>query len=189
MLTYKLHVLSDYVKSIWLYGTTDNYSMQVQHPSLHFVDQEPLPYCSPESHYQVSTSKKFHWDISAWLGKHTDDIAVHDFLPHLKEHVLGCLLGNQYEGDEMQFMAAQQNSIHIINNQIYQHKVLHIKYTTYDLSQAQDSLNPCTRADVMVLAHEDENENLHPYWYARAIGIFHVLVQHNGPESQSSTPQ
>jgi hypothetical protein len=29
MLTYKLHALGDYVKSIWLYGTTDNYSTQV----------------------------------------------------------------------------------------------------------------------------------------------------------------
>ncbi|KAG0693856.1 hypothetical protein DFH29DRAFT_815937, partial [Suillus ampliporus] len=100
-----------------------------QHPSLHFVDQEPLPYCSPESHYQISTSKKFHWDISAWLGRHTDDIAVQDFLPHLKEHVLGHLLGNQYEGDEMQFTPAQRNLIHIINNQIYRHKVLCINYT------------------------------------------------------------
>lgn len=27
--TYKLHALGDYVKSIWLYGTTDNYSTQV----------------------------------------------------------------------------------------------------------------------------------------------------------------
>jgi hypothetical protein len=47
-----------------------------QRPSLHFVDQDPLPYCSPESHYQISTSKKFHWDITAWLGKNSDDIAV-----------------------------------------------------------------------------------------------------------------
>ncbi|KIK79863.1 hypothetical protein PAXRUDRAFT_16092 [Paxillus rubicundulus Ve08.2h10] len=29
MSTYKLHALGDYVKSIWLFGTTDNYSMQV----------------------------------------------------------------------------------------------------------------------------------------------------------------
>ena len=29
MLTYKMHSLGDYVKSIWLYGTTDNYSTQI----------------------------------------------------------------------------------------------------------------------------------------------------------------
>jgi hypothetical protein len=27
--TYKLHALGDYVKTIWLFGTTDNYSTQV----------------------------------------------------------------------------------------------------------------------------------------------------------------
>lgn len=29
MSTYKLHALGDYVKSIWLFGTTDNYTTQV----------------------------------------------------------------------------------------------------------------------------------------------------------------
>jgi len=29
MSTYKLHALGDYVKSIWLFGTTDNFSTQV----------------------------------------------------------------------------------------------------------------------------------------------------------------
>lgn len=29
MSTYKLHALGDYVRSIWLFGTTDNYSTQV----------------------------------------------------------------------------------------------------------------------------------------------------------------
>jgi len=41
----------------------------------------------------------------------------------------------------------------------------------------------------MVLAHEDESENPHPYWYARIIGIFHVMVRHTGPESRSTMPQ
>ena len=29
MSTYKLHALGDYVKSIWLFGTTDNYTTRV----------------------------------------------------------------------------------------------------------------------------------------------------------------
>ena len=41
----------------------------------------------------------------------------------------------------------------------------------------QDSLNPRTQADVMLLAHEDLTaRNSHPYWYARIIGLFHVYV-------------
>lgn len=45
-------------------------------PFLHFVDREPLPYCAPEDHYQMSTSQKHYWDISAWLRENRDDLAV-----------------------------------------------------------------------------------------------------------------
>lgn len=45
-------------------------------PFLHFVDKEPLPYCSPEDHYQMSSSQKHYWDISAWLHKNRNDVAI-----------------------------------------------------------------------------------------------------------------
>jgi len=41
----------------------------------------------------------------------------------------------------------------------------------------------------MVLAHEDEKENPHPYWYARVIGIFHVFVQCTDPTARMAKPQ
>jgi hypothetical protein len=53
--------------------------------------------------------------------------------------------------------------------------VLRINYTTYDLRREQDSLNPRTRADIMVLSHEADDDR-HPYWYARIIRIFHVDI-------------
>ena len=48
------------------------------------------------------------------------------------------------------------------------------------MRRAQDSINPRTHPDVMVLSHEDDGvgEDLHPYWYARVIGMFHAEVQH-----------
>ena len=61
------------------------------------------------------------------------------------------------------------------------------------MRRAQDSLNPRTHADVMVLSREPEDEegekNRHPYWYARVIGIFHANVRHVGPTSKCSDPQ
>ena len=45
-------------------------------PFLHFVDKEPFPYCSPEDHYQMSSSQKHYWDISAWLHKNQNDVAI-----------------------------------------------------------------------------------------------------------------
>jgi hypothetical protein len=94
---------------------------------------------------------------------------------------LGRLSELNYDGDENQFTAAQRNSVVIINNKIYRHKVLRVNYTTDDLRRAQDSLNPRTQADIMVLAHEHEDENPHPYWYARVIGVFHVNVRYTRP--------
>ena len=55
---------------------------------------------------------------------------------------------------------------------------------TYDLRRDQDSVNPRTHADIMVTAHEDESANVpHPYWYARAIGIFHANVALQGGDT------
>lgn len=59
------------------------------------------------------------------------------------------------------------------------------------MRRSQDSMNPRTHADIMVLSHEDEKneDQRHPYWYARIIGIFHAHVRHVGPTSKSSDPQ
>ena len=38
------------------------------------------------------------------------------------------------------------------------HKVIRINHTTYDGRLNQDSLNPRTHADFMVLAHEDDTD-------------------------------
>ncbi len=50
-----------------------------------------------------------------------------------------------------------RNSLFIVNNRIYRHKILRINYTTYDVRQDQDSINPHTRSDIMVLANDEDN--------------------------------
>jgi len=112
-----------------------------------------------------------------------------DFLPRLKNHLLARILEREYDGDEITFTPAERNTLVFVNNRIYRHKVIRVNYTTYDLRRAQDSLNPRTHADVMVLSQEDEDGNPHPYWYARIIGVFHTLVQHVGPLSHSDEPR
>ncbi|KIK18470.1 hypothetical protein PISMIDRAFT_109369, partial [Pisolithus microcarpus 441] len=102
-------------------------------PSLHFVDQEPLPNCPPELHYQISQGKKYRWDLSAWLSHNKNDLALMDFLPKLKSHILGRLIPGSMAKDEVEFTTAQRNALLLINNCIYRHKVLCINYTTYDL--------------------------------------------------------
>ena len=93
---------------------------------------------------------------------------------------------NFNDGDENNSFTNQDRlSLTLVNNRIYRHKVLRVNYTTYNTRRAQDSLNPRTHSDIMVLSRDDE----HPYWYARIIGIFHAIVVHKGPKSKSPEPK
>jgi len=99
-----------------------------------------------------------------------------NFIPRLKDHLLARLRGLAYNGDEYDFSDEDRSCIVINNNQFFEHSFLRVNYTTYDLRREQDSVNPKTRADIMLLSQEDER--FHPYWYARVCLIFHVMVEH-----------
>lgn len=104
-------------------------------------------------------------------------------------------MNHPYTGDELDFNEEELFSFSFHGNRIYRHKVMRINYTTYDVRRAQDSVNPRNHADIMVLAHEDDDvpvadsNSPEAYWYARIIGIFHTYVVHTGPESVTSDPQ
>jgi len=58
---------------------------------------------------------------------------IQDFVPHLKDHILGRLFNRPYDGDENPFTDEQRRHLTFLNNQIYRHKVLRTNYTSYDL--------------------------------------------------------
>lgn len=93
----------------------------------------------------------------------------------LKDHILSRRTGV----DEREFSDDERDLIQFRNKRIYGHRRLRINYTTYDVRRSQDSINPRTRPDIMVLSSNKE-DGAHPYWYARVIGIFHCLVRHRG---------
>jgi hypothetical protein len=62
---------------------------------------------------------------------------------------------------------------------------MRVNYTTYDVRRDQDSLNPRTHSDVMVLSQEET----HPYWYARILGVFHARVLHTGSRAVNRSLQ
>lgn len=55
----------------------------------------------------------------------------------------------------------------------------------------QDSVNPRTHPDIMVLSHEDHeiDSDAHLYWYARVLTIFHLRALYTGPGSKHSNLQ
>lgn len=103
-------------------------------------------------------------------------------MDQLKDHLLSRVLNQSDDGDDVIFSDEDRLSLSIVGGCIYQHKVLRVNYTSYDMRRGQDSLNPRTHANVLLLSHSGDN---HPYWYARILGIYHVVVQH--PSLSDST--
>ncbi|KAH7921017.1 hypothetical protein BV22DRAFT_1107414 [Leucogyrophana mollusca] len=143
---------------------------------------------SPSDHYHIAESARTSYDLTAWLSELTDDPATVDFIPRLKNHLLSRLRGIAYTGEEPNFTDEDRDSISIAKNQLYEHSLLRVNYTTYDLRREQDSISLRTRPDIMVLSHEEDDAR-HPYWYARVIRIFHVNVRDYGEDAESSAPQ
>ncbi|KAJ7707073.1 hypothetical protein B0H16DRAFT_1345505, partial [Mycena metata] len=148
-------------------------------PTVDFVESESLPYTPPEVHFHISMSRNFHCNIPMWLNDHAGDPAVADFLPKLREHLLSRVLHPTWSGNGREYTPEERAKLLIVNNRLYRHKVLRINYTSYDLRRGQDSMNPRTHADIMMLAPEDSADADHTFTYARVIGVFHVDVIHN----------
>ncbi|KAK0430950.1 hypothetical protein EV421DRAFT_1912371 [Armillaria borealis] len=103
-----------------------------------------------------------------------DDLAMQGFVVNLKNHILMWMRPKLYESATELTIADRQDLI-IVGEHLYEHKVLQINYTSYDVRHEQDTVNPRTDSDVMMLTPEEEHDT-HPYWYARVIGIYYVLV-------------
>jgi hypothetical protein len=105
----------------------------------------------------------------------------------LKDHILARILDKPMETE---FSRQDRATLAIVNDRIHAHKTLRINYTTYDVRRDQDTINPRTNSDVMILSQEDdEDSDGHPYWYARILGLFHVDVIHTGTNSKNHSVQ
>ncbi|KAI0755357.1 hypothetical protein C8Q80DRAFT_1095185 [Daedaleopsis nitida] len=102
-----------------------------------------------------------------------------DFLPRLREHLLSRFLPGTRVAD---FSEEHHDGLIVYDDRLLRHKVLRVNYTTYDMRRDQDSINPRTHPDVMLLA-DDPGTDSHPYWYARIIDLFHIKVRYTGPGS------
>src|SRR6266487_3624509 len=104
-------------------------------------------------------------------------LLLQDFQTLLTDHLLSRILNDT---SDREFTDQERRSVLIRNNHIFQHQVLRINYTTYDIRRNQDSINVSRQSDVMVLANNLNEMDGHPYWYARVIGIFHAMVRLSG---------
>ncbi|KAK7042827.1 GLOBIN domain-containing protein [Favolaschia claudopus] len=150
---------------------------------------DTLPRTPPRQRYHISESKRTWLHALDLPDDFPDDPALlaRNFNDDLKSHLLSRLLGIPYSGDETEYSDQDLADVNIVRDRLYTHKILRVNYTTYDLRRDQDTINTRTHPDIMVLAHEDEDDSrAHPYWYARIVGIFHAEVRHVGPRSKNT---
>ncbi|TBU23843.1 hypothetical protein BD311DRAFT_703164 [Dichomitus squalens] len=142
-----------------------------KHLHVQFEQAEPLPHTQPDRHYHISDEKRFPITLDNFLYENEGDPACENFVWELKAHLFRRLPGGEKLSLDYVPTLDDIFSVRIENNKMYRHKVLRVNYTTYDMRRDQDSINPRTHPDIMMLAPEGSS---HPYLYARVIGIFHV---------------
>jgi len=160
-----------------------------KHLTGHKSLKEVLPATSPIAHHHISAETRNRVEIADYLDENEGDPALEvrnqcsemflnnlqNFVPQLLNHLLARLLELDRDGTEQEFSDEERATIIIENNRLFCHQVLRINYTTYDNQWSQDTINPRTRPDIMMLSGEDhDDEQSHPYWYAQVIEIFHV---------------
>ncbi|CDO69348.1 hypothetical protein BN946_scf184746.g29 [Trametes cinnabarina] len=120
-------------------------------------------------------------DLFNWVVEHDNDPAVdvHDFLLLLQRHLVSRMTGEH----EALLPDEWKDHLKIKDDRAFEHKVISFNYPMYDMRHAQDSVNPRTHADVMLLSEDTDDE--HPYWYARVVGVYHALVRYTGPQALS----
>ncbi|KAG6905478.1 hypothetical protein DXG01_002467 [Tephrocybe rancida] len=78
-------------------------------------------------------------------------------------------------------------------DRIYEHKIMRINYTTYDVRRAEDIIHVDTpQNNIMVLNpnfHVDAFQDEHPFWYARVLGIYHSNVIYAGEGNKDHQPR
>jgi hypothetical protein len=78
------------------------------------------------------------------------------------------------------------NRVLFKNDHIYQHNVLRVNYTSYDVRRCQDVMNPSTsHHNIIVLADLENGTEFplasdHPFRYGRVLGVYHANVIYVG---------
>ncbi len=161
-------------------------------------DDEDKPAPSPYARYTMGKSRKDRIQLYDWLAVHEGDPAIkvylieratepvltvaQDFIPRLKNHLIVRQLGLQ---DEDAVPDVYRRSLSIRDNTLYRQKTVSFNYTTYDMRRDQDTVNPRSHPDVLLLTSQDDEDDF-PFAYARVIGVFHAEFRYTGPESKSS---
>ncbi|KAG9089394.1 hypothetical protein FRC06_001569 [Ceratobasidium sp. 370] len=123
-------------------------------------------------------------NIASWVTSQPHEDAVKFFLPQLKKHLLGRVLGTPNCSD---FSALELAQLEFQKGRMYRHKTLRINYTSYDVLRQQDVLNASTPHCFTLLPTESQQDTSgdHPFVYAKVLGVYHAhIIYCNRPPSR-----
>ncbi|KAJ3006146.1 hypothetical protein NUW54_g4043 [Trametes sanguinea] len=116
-----------------------------------------------------------HEELTVWVSSHPGNLALTDFIVELKNHIFLRLNPESAMIDDC-CTATDRTRILICNNRLYSHQVCCVNFTTYDRQHSQDSINPRTHADILLLSPKarkaDSDLSAHLY-------IFGFINPHN----------
>ena len=81
------------------------------------------------------------------------------------------------------------NFVYFKHESLYQHKMIRIKYTTYDIQHGTNIIKlEGPHCNIMLLANHtngSDSSNLHHFMYARVLGVYHADVIYTRPGMQN----
>lgn len=161
--------------------------------------------CTPQEHHHIGHSQNQYEHIGTFLRKYAGDPAikvrdghnkmfwrlnlfVQNYLPKLKEHLLHHILP-KLGGETLSQMPdprdCDPDTVLFRHDRIYQHNILRINFTSYDVRRSQDVVNALTsHCNIMVLAdsgEDNKSNSTHPFRYAQVLGTHHVNAVYVDP--------
>ncbi|KAI9060685.1 hypothetical protein FKP32DRAFT_1668146 [Trametes sanguinea] len=159
-----------------------------RHTSLRLDPQGPeeSSSCSPTIHTEISEELRHPLDINGFVYDNEGDPAIADFIPKLHRHVHDRLVAGAGSAPDrnLEPSARELASLRIRHNRLYMHRRMLVNYTSYDMRREQDSISTRCHPDIMLLA---EPGSVHPYMYARVLGMFHVSAYIAGRANDEPT--
>jgi hypothetical protein len=117
------------------------------------------------------------------------------FIPNLKRHLLPRIRSAlALDGTIDDSIADNWQAITFKHDQLYRHNIMRVNYTSYDVRRSDDVLHSGThQSNIMVLNSEftlnpRPSACIHPFLYARIIGIYHANVIYLGEGNRDYQP-
>ncbi|TEB29739.1 hypothetical protein FA13DRAFT_1584662, partial [Coprinellus micaceus] len=199
----KFHFLGDYVKTIQLFGTTDNYSTETgelmhrsskrwyrrsskRNPRKEVVRHERKGAAGrrPDIHHYIGINENKPISLLSFANRpdasDLQDPLLKTFIHGLQAHLLTRLT----QGHNIPNL--DPTRVYFKNHRIFSHKIMRLKYTTYDVRRGEDVIH--LNADTCNIMVQNpkyiSDQKVPPYLYGHVLGIFHADANYSGELGQ-----